>query len=444
MKIKSFPNALTIVVAFILVAGVLTYIIPKGQYERVTDADTQREVVVAGSYKSIDEENLSPFEILVCIPRGIIKGGEVVVLIFLVGGCFYIVDKTGALKAGVARLASRMNGKEEVALVIVGILFATGGATEGMQEEIIPMIPILLVLTRKLGYTPVVTIAISYGAAVIGSTFSPINPFGVVIAQKVAEVTFLNAVGFRLALMVIGFSLWMFMIIRYGNRNKIEKEVNDGSATEKLSNTHILILFLIMAGFIVLIYGMLALGWGFNEISAEFFVLGILIGLTGGMGINKTFITYAEGFKEMTFAALIVGLAYGISLVLQEGKIIDTIIYGLFTPLQHVPPFLSAIGMMGSQAGLHLLVPSYSGQAVLTMPILAPLSDLIGLSRDVCVMAFQYGAIMMDLIIPTNGALMATLAIAGVSFDDWFKFILRKLLILYVLCSVALLIAIII
>lgn len=442
MKIRSFPNALTIVVAVIFFAGILTYIIPKGQYQRVNDPNTKREIVVPGSYKTVKAENLSPLQILVCIPKGIINGGEVVMLIFLVGGCFFIVEKTGALKAGVASLTSKMKGKEEFALVLISFLFALGGATEGLQEEIIPLIPVLLVLTRNLGYPPMVTIAISYGAAVIGATFSPVNPFGVVIAQKIADVPFLSASSFRILAFVIAFALWMIMVIRYANKNRIKKQAEDVSSFSILSYKHIIILLLVMAAFVLLIYGMLTLGWGFNEISAEFFAVGILIGLLGGLGVNGTFSAYSEGLKEMTFAAMIVGLTYGISLVLKEGLIMDSIIYGLFTPLQHVPSTLSAFGMMGSQAALHIALPSYSGQAVLTIPILAPLSDLIGLSRNVCVMAFQYGAILMDMIIPTNGALMAMIALAGISYDKWFGFVLKKLLVIFLFCAITLFIAI--
>ncbi len=302
MKIKSFPSAITIVVMFIVFAGILTYIIPKGQYQRVIDPTTNREVVVPGSYKLVDARHLSPFEILTCIPRGIVNGGEVVVLIFLVGGCLYIVDKTGALKAGVAALTSKVKGKEEVALVLVGLLFTVGGATEGLQEEIIPLIPILLVLTRNLGYPSMVTIGISYGAAVIGSTFSPVNPFGAVLAQKVAEVPFLASGGFRMIVFLIAFSLWMFMVIRYGNKNRIKKEdVAADNEINTLSQQNIVILLLVAMAFALLIYGMLSLGWGFNQISAEFFVVGVLIGLIGGLGINNTFIAYAEGFPGDDF-----------------------------------------------------------------------------------------------------------------------------------------------
>jgi uncharacterized ion transporter superfamily protein YfcC len=410
-------------------------------YERMMDVNSKREVVVPGSYKTVQAENLSPFEILLCIPRGISKGVEVMVLIFLVGGCLFIVEKTGALTEGVFYLTSRVKGKEGGALLLVGFLFALGGATEGMEEEVIPLIPALLVFTRSLGYSPLVAVGVSYGSAVIGASFSPINPFGAVIAQKVAEVSFLSNGLFRMIVFMTAFVLWMLIVIHYASRHKVEKQKEDSNHVTKFSNRHILILCLVMMAFILLIYGMLSLGWGFNEISAEFFVVAILIGLIGKLGLNGTFISYIEGLQTMTFAAMIGGLAYGIPLVLEEGLIIDSIIYGLFTPLQYVPLALSAIGMMFSQALLHPLVPSYSGQAVLTMPILAPLSDLIGLSRDICVMAFQYGAVLMNMISPTNGALMAIITIAGVSYDEWFKFILKRLLLLFILATFALLIA---
>ncbi len=442
MKIKTFPNALTIVVGFILIAGALSYIIPKGQYERVRDPETKREVVVSDSYKHSDVKNLSPFEILICIPRGIVNGAEVMVLIFLVGGCLFIVEKTGALKEGVVYFTSRVKGKEELALVLMGFMFAVGGATEGLEEEIIPLIPVLLVFTRNLGYPPLVTVGISYGTAVIGASFSPINPFGAVIAQKIVEVPFLMNVFFRMIVFMVAFIVWMAIIIRYANKNRIEKQVEDVSGFAMFSRAHTIILGLVMFAFALLIFGMLSLGWGFNEISAEFFVIGIVIGLLGGLGLNGTFLTYIEGLKQMTFAAMIGGLAYAIPLVLKEGLIIDSIIYGLFTPLQYVPSIFSAIGMMGSQAMLHVVIPSYSGQAVLTMPILAPLSDLIGLSRDVCVMAYQYGAVLMNMIAPTNGALMAIITIAGISYDEWFRFVLKRLAILFLLCSLALFAAI--
>ncbi|MDA0196593.1 MAG: hypothetical protein O2887_13955 [Bacteroidetes bacterium] len=202
----------------------------------------------------------------------------------------------------------------------------------------------------------------------------------------------------------------------------------------------IIAMTLVTFGFMV--FGMLNLDWGINEISVEFFVLGVASGIVGKLGLNGTARAFSAGFKDMVFAAVIVGLARGISSVLNEGQILDTIIYALFTPLQYLPSGLSAIGMMTAHAILHLPIPSTSGQAVLTMPILAPLSDLIGLSRQVCVLAYQYGGIIMDIIVPTNGALMAILLIVKIPYDEWFRFIYKKVLVMMGLGAIAIVIAI--
>jgi uncharacterized ion transporter superfamily protein YfcC len=227
MNVKSFPNALTIVVAFIFFAGLLTYIIPKGKYKRIVDPLTQKETVVPGSYKKINADQLSPFQILTAIPRGIMSGGEVVVLILIVGGCFFIVEKTGALKDGVAFLASKVKGREEVALIVLGLLFAAGGAAEGLEEEIIPLIPIMLVVTRSFGYPPVVAVGISFGTSLVTAALSPINPFGAVIAHKVAELPLLEGGVFKISMLIVGVSLWIGMMVRYAKQNRTKKTATE-------------------------------------------------------------------------------------------------------------------------------------------------------------------------------------------------------------------------
>jgi uncharacterized ion transporter superfamily protein YfcC len=427
---------------FIIFASLLTYIIPHGQYDRVIDPTNDYQTVVPGSYKVVPGKAVSFVRTLMTIPEGIIGRADLVVLILLVGGCFYVIDKTGAFKESVVFLTNKLKGKEEVALVAVALAFATGGALSGLQEEIIAMIPVLLFFTSRLGYNSYVAVSISFGAAVIGSAFSPINPFAVVIAQELAELPFLSGSGFRIIVLLIAFSLWMTVIIRYANRNRVQKSEVHQDDDQSLSNRSALIMTLVVLAFALLIYGMLKLDWGFNEITAEFFFLGIICGIIGKLGVNGTSEAFIEGAKEMSFAALIMGLANSISLVLKEGMIIDSIIYGLFLPMQYLPAGLSAVSMMISQAVLHFPVPSYSGQAVLTMPILAPLSDLLGLSRQVCVLAYQYGAPTMDLLVPTNGALMAVIALAGIPFNKWVKFVIAPTLVIMALGATALIVAI--
>ncbi|MFD0761573.1 YfcC family protein [Lutibacter aestuarii] len=439
---KKFPNALVIMIGFILLSAILTYLIPKGEYQRVTNPNTNQVTVIPNSYKLIDAEPVSVFKTILAIPEGIVSRADLIALILLIGGCFYIIEKTGALKEGITYLTIKLKGKEEVVLILVSIIFLIAGALSGLQEEVIAMMPVLLYLTSRLGYNAFVAIAISYGSAILGASFSPINPFAVVIAQKETGLEFLSGSVYRLLIMLFAFIIWMFMIIRYANKNKVSKLIEPNELIQKISLRSIIILALVGLAFVVLIIGMMKYNWGFNEMSAEFFTLGIIVGLIGKLGMNGTIETYIEGFKELVFAAMIVGFASSISIILQQGKIIDSIIYGLFTPMQYLPKSLAAISMMISQSLLHFPVSSYSGQAILTMPVLAPLSDLIGISRQVCVLAYQYGAVMMDLVFPTQGALMAVIAIAGIPFNKWLKFIFRFVIAILFVGAIAIVIAI--
>lgn len=433
-----FPHTLLIILSFIALAGVATYLLPTGEYERTVDADSGKEVVVPASYHAVEVRPPSPFAVFVGIPRGIAKGVEVIITIFICGACFYVVEKTGALRQGILQITQRFKGKEEVTLVLTGLFFLAGGTLEGMEEELIPLTPVLLMLNRRLGYNAFVAVASSYGSAVIGASLSPFNPFGAVLAQRIAEVLLLSGAVLRLAVLGVAFVLWMYVIIRYARKNRLPTETEEGEADHGISSRHGLILGIVVMAFTLLIVGMMNWDWGFNEMSAEFFLVSMFAGLVGGLGWNGTSTAFVEGLREMTFASLIVGFAHAIPLVLADGKVLDTIIYGLLVPLDHLPPALSAIGMMVSQSALHVVVPSYTGLAALTLPILAPLSDLIGLPRQVCVLAFQYGAILMNALSPTNGALMAILALSGIRYDHWLAFAVRRLGLVYLLCIAAL------
>jgi uncharacterized ion transporter superfamily protein YfcC len=182
------------------------------------------------------------------------------------------------------------------------------------------------------------------------------------------------------------------------------------------------VLALVAATFALMVVGLVRWGWGFDEMSAAFFIMGVIVGLMSGMGLAGTATAYVKGFQAMAYAALLIGFARAIYVVLQQGSIVDSIVYGMFTPLEQLPQLASALGMVVAQAAIHVPIPSVSGQAVLTMPVLVPLSDLLGISRQVTVLAYQYGAGLCDIVTPTNGALMAILASAGVRYEDWMKF----------------------
>lgn len=438
---KKFPNAIVIILLVILISWLSTFIIPQGSYERAFDETTETTTVVPNSYQQKDEPHLKAFDLLLAIPKGIVGRADLVVLILLLGGCFYLIEKTGALNQGLNQLIKILAGKESLALVIITLLFITAGFTIALQEEVIAMTPILLLFGRSIGYNAKTIVAASLGGAIVGASFSPFNPFGVVIAQKEAGVELLSGYEFRLVVLLIASIAWMLYVLQYSRKNRIEKSALTVEK-ELFSFRNKLILSLLALTFAGVTYGLIALDWGFNEMSACFFILGLVCGTIAGFSFNKTTEIYIDGFKEMVFAALIIGLANGVSVILKDGMVIDSIVYGLFRPLENLPPTLSAVLMMVSHSIIHFPMPSTSGHAILTMPILSPLADLIGLSRQVCVLAYQYGAIMMDLIVPTNGATMAVIALAGINYKNWIQFIIKPVLLMLGIGAIAIVIAV--
>lgn len=440
------PHPLALLTGCILLAAVLTWLVPAGEYDRQEDEATGRTVVVAGTYHAVERTPVGPLGMLLSVPRGLIDAGDVVFLVFLVGGAFAVVDRTGALRAALDGLVRWLGHREALAIPIVALVFAAGGALENMQEEIIALVPALVLLARRLGYDALTAVAMCLGAAMVGSAFSPVNPFQVGIAQRLADVPLFSAGLYRSAFLVLALGLWIWGTMRYAARVRgpaapIEPPAitaNDDTGEGRTA----WIIGLVFATFALFIVGLVQWGWGFNELSAVFLGMGILAGLIGRLGVDGTAKAFVDGFRDMAFAGLLIGFARAIYVVLADGRIVDTLVHALFTPLESLPVGLAAVGMVPVQALIHVPVPSVSGQAVLTMPILVPLSDLLGLSRQVTILAYQYGAGLCELLTPTNGALMAVLATAGVPYDRWIRFVVPLWAALTVLGIGAILLAI--
>ena len=439
-----FPHPLVLLSLFIVLAAALSYVLPAGQFDRRLNAATQRQVVVPGSYHALPATPVGPLEMVVDVPKGLVEAASLVFLIFLAGGAFTVIDQTGALRSGVDWLLHHAQGREVAVIPVVSVAFAVMGALENMQEEIIALVPVLLVLMRRLGYPAVTAVAASLGAAVVGAAFSPINPFQVGIAQQLAQLPLLSGWAFRLAFLGLASLLWLAGTLRHARRYR---QVPDATVAEAAgapvgSVRHALVLLLMLVGFGVFGYGVVKLEWGLEQMAALFLALGVVAGLVGGLGLTGTADGFVTGFRDMAFSAMLVGFARAIFVVLEQGHIIDTMVQGLAAPLAHLPVAVAALGMLGVHTALHLPVPSVSGQAVLTMPLLVPLSDLIGLSRQVTVLAYQYGAGLTDLLTPTNGALVAMLAACGVRYDQWLRFAAPLYVALLALGAVALLVGI--
>ncbi len=439
-----FPHPLVLLAGGIVVAAALSYVLPAGQYDRRKDAATGREVVIPASYHHVDAHPVGGFEALVAIPKGMGDAREIIFFIFLIGGAFSVVDKTGALRQGVSWLAGRLQRQESLVIPVSCVMFAGGGTLDGMWEEIIALIPVLLVLTRRLGYSPLTAVAMSLGAAGVGGAFSPINPFNVGIGQKLSEIPILSGALFRTAVLIPALGIWTWGTIRHATRTRVAVDAATLAKSGSLDARHLMTLGVVIGTFAALIVGVIRYQWGFDQMSGLFAFMGVTAGLVGGLGVRGTAEAYVLGFQSMAYAALLVGFARAIYFVLDQGRIVDTIIHALVTPLTQCPGSLYALGMLTVQAMVAVPVPSCSGQAVLTLPILVPLSDLLGVSRQVTVLAYQYGAGLCGQLTPTGGALLAILAVAGVSYEEWLKFAAPLCIVLYVLCVAALGLAIVI
>jgi uncharacterized ion transporter superfamily protein YfcC len=404
----------------VAIAAALTWVIPAGFYERRTDPVTQRSVVIPGTYARSAAAPVGPGAALMAVPRGIISGADVILTILFVGGTFALLDATGALARLVGSLLRRTR-RPRLVLILLSLVFATLGALENMHEEIIALIPVLLALCTRLGFGAVTTLAVSIGAAVVGSAFGPTNPFQTGIALRFADLTPLSQPVLRFSLFVAAVAVWIVWTLAMASRDcrqPDEAQADAAPATKR----DLVLLVLAVAPFVPYVIGVIRWDWGFNELSATFLVAGFVIALVAGHTLSESAAAFLKAMEGLLAASLFVGVARGISVVLSDGRVMDTIVHGLAASLERAPGPMAALLMIPAQALLHVALPTVSGQAVLTMPILAPLCDLLGISRDAAVIAFQTGAGLMDMITPTDGALLAMLLGARLTYDRWLRF----------------------
>ncbi|PIC97547.1 C4-dicarboxylate ABC transporter permease [Sporosarcina sp. P26b] len=436
MKWKVKPPTTTALLMFmIVIVAALTYIVPAGQFDRALDEKTGRELIIADSFNYTEQTPVGVGGILSSVFGGIVGAAEIIAFVLIVGGVFGVIVKSGAINAALARLIHRLKGKESIFIIIAMTAFAMGGATFGMAEETLPFVAIVLAATIAMGYDRIVAVSIVVVGVYAGYSAGPLNPFNVGIAQGIAELPLFSGIGLRTILMVGGLIIAIHHTLRYAKKVKLnpstsllvgEEEVEtDTTLLENLTMTkrHKWIMAILGLSLVALVFGVLKYGWYLGEISALMLLMGIVIGMIAFNGsFNQFTDEFMKGAAEMTAAALIIGLSRAILVVMEEGQIIDTLVYAISVPLGNLHSVFAAWGMYISQGLINFVIPSSTGQAAVVMPIMSSISDVIGINRQIAVQAFQSGDGYWNMITPTHPVLMAALGIAAVPFGKWVRF----------------------
>ena len=443
------PHTYVILLAVVLIMAVCTYVIPAGQYERVEDPNTGRMVVNPDNFQLVEQNPTKFFDLFKAIPEGMNDAADVIFFIFCTGGAFEIMLATGAIDRGIGALAKKSAGKEKLLIPVCILIFSLGGATFGMSEESIVFVPIGIALARAIGYDALVGMSMIALGCAVGFNSAWMNPFTVGVAQGIAELPTFSGIEMRLAIHVVFFIATSAYIMRYAAKvkkdpsksivadleAKAKEEGNqlDLDNLQAMSGRDKLVLLIFVAGMILLMYGVFTYGWYFTEISALFVGMGIACGFAGGKGPSEIAGDFVRGAKGIAFGALVVGVARAILVIMENGVIIDSIVHGLAGVISIFPRSICAVGMFLVQAVINFFIPSGSGQAAATMPIMVPLADVLGLTRQTAVMCFQFGDGFTNSIIPTSSTLMANLGTAGITYDKWVKYITPLMLIWFAL-----------
>ncbi|MCV3271488.1 YfcC family protein [Roseobacter sinensis] len=457
-----FPSAYTILFALIVLMAALTWLIPAGEYDRAVNAALGREVPVPGSYRPVEAAPQSPLQVLMAPIAGFYDPSsyeanaiDVSLFVLIVGGFLGVVTATGAIDTGIARAMRRLKGREKWIIPIMMALFAAGGTTYGMAEETLAFYVLLIPVLIAAGYdalTGVAVIMLGAGVGVIGST---INPFSTAIASDAAGIAFTEGMGLRFAILGLSWITAVAYVMRYAERVRRDpgrslvadmKEANEahflqgaGHASDRpLTALQLLILVVFAATFGVMVWGVAAQGWWMAEMSALFLGASILIGILAWLGEKRFTSAFVDGARDLLGVALVIGLARGIVIVMDQGRITDTILFTFEGWIAGMSDVAFVNALFAVEALMSFLVPSTSGLAVLSMPILAPLSDFAGVGRDLAVTAFQTAIGITNLVAPTYAVVVGGLAIGRVPYNRWLRFV-WPLLVLLSLISMALL-----
>ena len=422
MKMK-VPNTYVIIFALLVLCAVATWLVPGGQYVRADDGSLQ--------YESVEAVPQS-WQVFSSIYHGFEKQAGIIVFILVVGGAFWLLNATGAVSAGIGRFIARVGKRDKWVLVALTLLFSLGGAVFGMSEETIPFVGMVVPLMLSMGYDAFMGMLIVYVASNVGFSSAFLNPFTVGIAQGMADLPLFSGLGYRLVCWGVLTALLVAFVLVYAarTRKKADVTVEAAPAPEALSGRQKAILAVLGVTVVMLVVGVTQWKWYLPEITGLFLSMGIVCGIIAGFSANRIAEELLAGAKDILSAALVVGFASGIIVILQDGKVVDSILHSMQEGLDGTGPIASLSAMYGIQAVINFLIPSASAKAAITIPIMAPFADMVGVSRQAMVLAFQFGDGFTNMLTPTSGVLMAALAMARIPYEKWLKWVWKGTLAL--------------
>lgn len=446
------PDTYVILFLVLLVAYIATYIIPSGSFERENVDGVEK--VIPDTYQSMDGNSLGFLDFFNAIQTGMVESADIIFLILFTGGMFEIIERSGALKGLINQAVRLTRGNEFWLIASVSTIFALIGAVGAVANAVIAFVMVGVIIARALKLDPIVAAAITFGSNFVGFSLGFLNPYTVGIAQDIAGLPIFSGLLFRIIIFILMLSLTIAYIWRYAKKiieNPELSIVGTYEATNEMDSLnapftkrHQLILIFVALCLSFFVYGSIQLEWTINHMSAFFIFIALGSGIIAGMHYNTLAETFLHGAKNLIYGALVVGLARSVIVILEEAMIIDTIVYALSVPLENLIPVFSAIGMFISNSLLNFLVNSGSGQAMIAMPLLTPLADMIGVTRQVAVQSYQFGDGLTNLIFPTSGILMASLAVAKVPYTKWLKWVFPLFLVWLVIAIIALIIGVLI
>ncbi|MEM8685254.1 MAG: TIGR00366 family protein [Pseudomonadota bacterium] len=447
------PHTLALMFMLMIAALVMTWVLPAGNFQTEIN-DAGREVVIAGTYAVIDDHpKMSPLALFTSIPRALAEAQGIIFFVLLIGGALAVIRDTGAIDALLGRAIVNF-GSAPGLLVLAGVfMFSFGSATIGMAIEYIPLAGVLIALCVAMRLDVVAAIGILVVGYGIGYGAALTNPFTLVIAQNVAELQPISGWQYRLAWYLPFVLIGVHHVWSYAKRvqtdpsQSLVADIPEAQPPEHvepppMTGTRLTVLLLTLGALFVLVWGITQRGWYLIELSALFVALTIIVGAVARLHVDRVAVVFSKGASELAATALLIGFARAISLLLEDGMVLHTIVNFMASPLEGLPAELSAVGMLFIQSIMNIFVASGSGQAYLTMPLMAPIGDLVGIERQVSVLAYLYGDGFMNMIVPTNAVLMGIIGLAGIPYSRWFRFILPLIFKLLAAASLALVIAV--